>query len=109
MEVAGWRSLIENTEMLSAMLDVNVFVASHHGRENGCCEELYNITNWRPEVTIISDSGVEYATQDTIAWYRARTKGIMLNGAERRVLTTRRDGRILLEASPMGATVQVGV
>jgi hypothetical protein len=57
------------------MGEVNVLVALHHGRENGCCEELYE-SGCRPAVTIISDSGIEYATQETIGWYRTRTAGI---------------------------------
>jgi hypothetical protein len=62
-----------------------------------------------PEIVIISDNGIEYATQETVAWYSNGTKGIMINGENRRVLTTRRDGRVLLEALPNATTVSVGV
>jgi beta-lactamase superfamily II metal-dependent hydrolase len=41
MEVAGWKSLLKNPSFVDAIGGVNVFVASHHGRENGCCEELF--------------------------------------------------------------------
>lgn len=100
MEVAGWRRLLHKPGFREKMAQVNVLVASHHGRQNGCCEELYTQTGLSPAITIISDSGVQYATQETIAWYRARTRGITLNGENRRVLTTRRDGRIAIEALP---------
>ena len=109
MEVQGWRNLLRNPAFIQAIGNVNVFVASHHGRENGCCEELFSRTGLNPAIVVISDSGIEYATQETVAWYRARTQGITLNGEKRRVLTTRRDGRVLLEASPDGTTVSVGV
>lgn len=108
MEVQGWNRLLERPDFRMAMASVNVLVASHHGRRNGCCEALY-VNGWRPQITIISDSGIEYATQETVAWYRARTLGVALNGSLRRVLTTRRDGRILLRTSSSGSTVQVGI
>jgi beta-lactamase superfamily II metal-dependent hydrolase len=43
MEIAGWRNLLRNPAFVRAIGEVNVFVASHHGRENGCCEELSRI------------------------------------------------------------------
>lgn len=107
MEVQGWNRLLDRPDFRAAMADVHVLVASHHGRRNGCCDALYT-NGWRPEITIVSDSGIEFATQETVAWYRARTVGVNLNGGLRRVLTTRRDGRILLRASPSVAFVQTG-
>ena len=80
-------------------------MASHHGRKNGCCEELFTHTALNPAIVVISDSGIEFATQETVAWYRARVQGIMLNGENRHVLTTRRDGRILIDATANGTTV----
>ncbi|SOC39453.1 beta-lactamase superfamily II metal-dependent hydrolase [Rhizobium subbaraonis] len=72
MEVQGWNRLLDRQDFRAAMADVHVLVASHHGRRNGCCEALY-VTGWRPLITIISDSGIEYATQETVNWYRERT------------------------------------
>lgn len=108
MEVQGWRKLWERADFRAAMSNVHVLVASHHGRANGCCPELYEY-GWKPQVTIISDSGIQYASQETVAWYRARTLGVTLNGEFRRVITTRRDGRILISATPQGAYLDVGV
>ena len=109
MEMAGWKNLLRNPAFVQAISKVNVFVASHHGRENGCCEELFSRTGLAPAIVVISDSGIEHATQETVNWYRARARGIALNGEKRRVLTTRRDGRVLLEASSDRTTVSVGV
>jgi beta-lactamase superfamily II metal-dependent hydrolase len=105
MEVAGWKNLLRNPAFVEAIGNVNFFVASHHGRENGCCTELFSQTRLHPAVVAISDSGIEFATQNTVAWYRVRSKGIMLNGEQRHVLTTRRDGRILIEATPLSTMV----
>ena len=105
MEVAGWKNLLRNPTFVQAIGEVNFFVASHHGRENGCCAELFSQTQLYPEVVAISDSGIQYATQEMVSWYQARVKGINLNGERRHVLTTRRDGRLLIQANSYGATV----
>jgi beta-lactamase superfamily II metal-dependent hydrolase len=107
MEIAGWKNLLKDPAFVRAIGEVNVFVASHHGRENGCCEELFSQTNLKPAVVIISDSGIQHATQETVAWYRSRVKGIPLNGETRHVITTRSDGRVLIEATPNGITLDV--
>ena len=107
MEIAGWRNLLKQPEFVRAIGDVNVFVASHHGRQNGCCDELFSQTSLRPAIVIISDSGIEHATQETVGWYRGRVTGIDLYGERRHVLTTRRDGRVLIEATPYYTTINV--
>lgn len=109
MEVAGWKTLLAKAAFREAVSGVNIFNASHHGRENGCCEQLFSETGLYPTITVISDSGIQHATQETVAWYRARARGFQLNGENRHVLTTRRDGRVLVEATPSGITVSVGV
>ena len=109
MEVAGWKGLLKDKTFVQAISEVNVFVASHHGRENGCCEELFSQTGLKPQVVLISDSGVEHATQQTVSWYGARAGGMNYKGQTRRVFTTRSDGRILIEASPSGTTLDIGV
>ena len=105
IEVPGWKKLLESYSFRNAIKDVSIFVASHHGRENGCCSELFTETGLNPYLFVISDSGVQYASQETVAWYRSRAKGASLNGENRHVLTTRRDGRILITASPGSTTV----
>lgn len=107
MEVAGWKNLLKSPAFVQAIGKVNVFVASHHGRQNGCCEELFSQTSLKPYAVIISNSGVPYATQETVAWYRSRVKGFTLNGEIRHVITTRSDGRVLIEATPTGYTLGV--
>ncbi len=55
-----------------------------------------------PYFVVISDSGKEYASQETVSWYRHRCRGFELNGERRRVLSTRNDGRVRT-TSPQGA------
>jgi beta-lactamase superfamily II metal-dependent hydrolase len=109
MEVAGWKNLLRNPGFVQAMAGVNVLVASHHGRDNGCSAELFTQTGLNPAIVVIADSGIEFATQETVAWYRSRVRGITINGAARHVLTTRRDGRIWITATPQAANVHIGV
>jgi beta-lactamase superfamily II metal-dependent hydrolase len=105
LEKAGWRKLLQNPSFVASLKRVHVLVASHHGRENGCCEELFSMTSWSPQVVVISDDYQQYDTQETTNWYRARSFGIPFFGEKRHVFTTRRDGTIYIEANSLGATV----
>lgn len=98
LEQSGWRRLLENASFCRELDEVNIFVASHHGRESGCCEEVFS--NLCPEIVIISDTSQRYDTQETVPWYRSRVSGIDFDGTKRKVLTTRRDGRITVTATP---------
>jgi beta-lactamase superfamily II metal-dependent hydrolase len=109
IEISGWKNLLRNPAFVQAIGEVNVLVASHHGRESGCSAQLFSRTGLNPAIVVISDSGIEHATQQTVTWYATRARGIVLNGQTRRVLTTRSDGRVLLEALPDRTTVSIGV
>ena len=100
LEKAGWKKLLSNAEFVQQLKTVNVFVASHHGRESGCCEEVFQINGVMPQIVIFSDSGIQYETQETANWYRLRTHGINYDGKRRFVFTTRLDGKITIEAHP---------
>ncbi|HEX3486020.1 MAG TPA: hypothetical protein VHT51_13230 [Micropepsaceae bacterium] len=105
LEKAGWRRLLQNTQFVQELQRVHVLVASHHGRENGCCEELFEYSRWNPQITIVSDDFKQFETQETTSWYRARSRGIPFDGGIRKVFTTRSDGNIFLEASGFGASI----
>ena len=108
MERDGWLKLLEREKFCEAMASVNVFIASHHGRDSGCCAELFDETGCVPELFIMSDKATQYDTQKTIPWYRQRARGIRFANREvRRVLTTRRDGKITVEANPTGYRVHL--
>ncbi len=38
LEIGGWTALLKNQEICKRLSGVSVFVASHHGRENGYCK-----------------------------------------------------------------------
>jgi len=91
MEKTGWRQLLLNPAFRAELRDVNLFVASHHGRENGYCQEVMNLCG-RIDAVVISDKHKGYQSQD-VDEYRRYAAGLKrANGDTRRVLTTRRDG-----------------
>lgn len=102
MERAGWLKILHQPSFRQAIANVDVFVASHHGRDSGCCDELFTLTGWTPSLTVISDAGKQHASQETCDWYWRRTRGANVGGRNRRVLTTRTDGRIVISSAGPG-------
>jgi len=100
LEKAGFLELLKNEAFKQALRETNVYVASHHGRDNGCCEETVEFLQ-SVYYVVISDKGYQYDTQKTIPFYSRIAKGDPF-GQEpvRRVLTTRCDGRIAFEFNP---------
>ena len=100
LEKPGFVELLKNDAFKQALRETNVYIASHHGRENGCCEEIVPYLA-NAYYVVISDKGYEYDTQKTIPFYSRIAKGGPF-GLEpvRKVLTTRCDGRIAFEFAP---------
>ena len=92
LEGPGWRRLLQGQSFRECLSRVNLFVASHHGRESGYCEEVFNYC--QPELVIISDASIHYDTQETE--YRRHCRGISWGDNRRYVLTTRADGMITI-------------
>jgi len=115
LEEAGWRGLLSNPAFRACLTRVKILVASHHGRENGCCAEIFDYC--KPEVVVISDYEHRHASQQTLGFYRNRVTGIpdltrpwanrLMPQPTRSVLTTRDDGSLKIEVQPSGAFVIV--
>lgn len=104
----GWLMLLKNQQFRSNLGRVNIFVASHHGREDGYCKEVFEYCS--PHIFIISDKEVIHDTQDNV--YATHASGVPFNNnAETRyVLTTRSDGTIRISKSVgSGYYIQTGV
>ena len=96
LEKAGWKTLLQQPVFRQHLAKVNIFVASHHGRESGYANEVFQFCN--PEVVIISDESKQFETQETN--YAQHARGITWNQTEtRRVLTTRNDGMLTISPS----------
>jgi beta-lactamase superfamily II metal-dependent hydrolase len=92
LEREGWLALVERPAFQRALRDTQVLVASHHGRENGCCEEVFKYCN--PYYVVISDKGYVHDTQECVPFYKRFARGGPFRGDTRYVLTTRNEGRI---------------
>lgn len=108
LEEASWRNLLKLPDFAADLQSVNVLVASHHGRDNGCCAEAFDLL--QPHIVIFSDAEKQYETQETTNWYARRAKGIPDyssltmdgNPRTRRVFTTRSDGGIDIQVGSTG-------
>lgn len=92
LEVDGWKKLLENREFVHRLKKVNIFIASHHGRESGYCPDVFD--HCEPDVVIFSDGPSIHNTQETAGVYGLHAKGIQFRGEKRLVLTTRKDKTI---------------
>ncbi len=106
LEEEGWESLIARADFRQKLSGVTVLMASHHGRDNGCCDSVFNWNNQRlcnPQCTIISDGGIQHATQDTRNWYKSRTRGCLTTDNKQRwVLSTCSDDHIKINVEDNG-------
>ena len=104
LEYEGWKKLLKNPSFLHELIGTDILVASHHGRNNGFCEDIFNY--FIPRAVVISDKPVKYKTQETIPDYRqvVNPNGVIVANQtkNRHVLTTRRDGDILFSVAPNG-------
>lgn len=108
LETAGWRKLLQSDAWFASMVSqTTVLVASHHGRDNGVCPELFEQYGCQPQLIVISDDYRQYDTQNTTTYYGSKCGGIrgFRGQAERRVLTTRNDGAITFRWDGAACTV----
>jgi beta-lactamase superfamily II metal-dependent hydrolase len=103
LERAGWLHLLEDAAFRSNLNQVNIFIASHHGRQSGYVPEVFNFC--KPDVVVISDSEMQYDTQEHC--YGQHARGINWNETEtRHVLSTRQDGSLTITNRPGGFYIQ---
>lgn len=99
LERSGWLKVLEEPHVQGLLKRVNVFVASHHGRESGYCREVFDYCS--PRLIVMSDGPIQYGTQLMASTYAQHASGEMFNtgsGQElRKVVTTRKDGNIFWE------------
>lgn len=93
LEKEGWERLLQNPSFCDHLRRTTIFIASHHGRINGYCAEVFNFCT--PEIVIISDKEIVHETQKQR--YGQHATGIPWdNGQKRYVLTTRSDKTITI-------------
>ena len=106
LEAAGWGQLLINAGFRNELNGVDFFVASHHGRRSGFTPEIFSGGLPKPHLCLISDKSVY---EEDPPDYGPYASGVTFGGQLRRVLTTRRDGSILIELSDGQVTVRRGL
>lgn len=102
----AWDKHLENENVRNLLLRTDIFVASHHGREDGFNESVFKYC--RPEVIILSDKDIVHKTQEgQTQTYSGQVKGdgIVFNGNTtnlRKTLTTRSDGHLWIRVEETG-------
>jgi beta-lactamase superfamily II metal-dependent hydrolase len=104
LERRGMRGVLQSPLFANAISNLHVLIAPHHGRQNGCSQDLFDaICPTRPQLCIVSDGDIQHESQETHDWYRQRVCGVqMRDGTTRKILTTRRDGRITFDIPAFG-------
>ena len=96
LEKAGWLALLQNPHVRGLLQRVDVFVASHHGRESGYCSEVFEYCT--PRLIVMSDGPIRHDTQVMASTYAQHALGELFSTASgqetRKVVTTRKDGNI---------------
>ena len=101
IEKAGWDALLEQPGFKEQLQRVSIFMASHHGRENGCNAKVFE--HCFPSIIVISDGGKQHTTQETTDWYASKAQGIQCkDGQTRSVYTTRKHKNMRIEVPLSG-------
>jgi hypothetical protein len=108
LETPGWKRLLLNSDFRARLREVSLYVASHHGRESGKCDEVFQ--HCRPSLVVFSDGPKEHETQEATDWYARRAWGVpdysrpagLLGQPRRYVMTTRSDGTIHIDIAENG-------
>ncbi len=100
LETAGWQEFLKDQDFVDCLKRTNILIASHHGREGGYCEEIFD--HCSPHTVIISDKPIVHDTQDHDL-YSQHCSGLDFGGITRKVLTTRNDGKITIEVPATGS------
>jgi hypothetical protein len=102
----AWDKHLLNQNVRTLLSNTDIFVASHHGREDGFNENVFKYC--KPEVIILSDKDIIHTTQQGLTQtYAGQIKGngIIFNGNTinlRKVLTTRNDGHLWIRIEENG-------
>ena len=103
----AWDKHSKNVKVQAKLKQTQIFIASHHGREDGFNENVFKYC--KPEVIILSDKDIIHKTQEgQTQTYAGEVSGngIVLNGKTeqlRKVLTTRSDGHLWIRIEDNGS------
>lgn len=99
VEKEGWETLLQDQVVRQLLPGVTIFVASHHGRENGYCKEVFDLCV--PDLVVISDKEILHSTQLT-NYSNVVPNGLNFGNRNRKTITTRNDGNIVIDVAENG-------
>jgi len=100
IESRGWSELLQKDDFVRDLKTTAFFVASHHGREAGFLQEVMDIA--KPKLVIVSDS--EFKDTSVTGRYSNQASGFRVTDENndvtenRKVVSTRSDGRVMIDA-----------
>ena len=68
LEAAGWAELLKKPSFQQCLKDTNIFIASHHGRSAGYCEDVFDYCT--PDLIILSDKGIVHTALPDLLYQR---------------------------------------
>lgn len=92
LKTEGWQTLLKCDEFCERLKQVNIFVASNHGREDGYCPEVFDYC--RPDIVIVSNEENRRISSAMLERYKIHAKGAPHGVCDRKVLTTHDNGTI---------------
>lgn len=95
IEEEGWLALLRDPVFRYNLSRTNMFVASHHGRINGYCGDVFD--HCTPDIVVISDKPVSHDTQRHNSYANHSTGLVWPGNVTRKVLSTRNDGGIRIQ------------
>ncbi|HZQ20259.1 MAG TPA: MBL fold metallo-hydrolase [Terriglobales bacterium] len=102
VETAGWDALLKKYPALKeAVKNVDFFIVPHHGHESGFSQALFDAMGRRPILNIVSIHHNDEYIDDRYG-QEAYALGTKIDGEYRRMLTTRSDGTITINANDAG-------
>lgn len=98
IEEKRWQQLLTDRNFIELLQKTDIIVASHHGRESGYSNEIFNFLS--PYLTIISDG--RFTETSATSRYSEKSRGWKVwksngEGITRNVLSTRNDGSIKIK------------
>ena len=108
LEDRSWELMLKKPKVCDWLRKTTVFVASHHGRENGYHSGVFDYC--KPHCIIMSDKAIMHETQgDMSSVYAKHVNGDGItyiprtnNPVARKTLTTRNDGNIIMSVPMVG-------
>lgn len=112
MTAVGVRKILDSNQKSSFkefVKGTTILKVPHHGRDNGCSQEMFDAFESKPLLCIVSDEILNDSNEGTsnTDWYIYRTSDekVYINKTmeSRKVLTTRKDKDIFLKISDTGS------